>query len=91
MLSHLTGGSPYQQAYERGVKLIGATAHLVTEDLDAGPIVKQDVTHVSHRDTPAMMKQKGRIIERNVLVRAVRAYLDDRIIPYHNRCVVFGD
>ena len=87
----IAGGSPYHQAYQRGVKLIGATAHYVTEELDAGPIVEQDVKPVSHRDTPAMMKQKGRIIERNVLYRAVRAHLEDRVIPYHNRCVVFGD
>ena len=86
-----TGGSPYRQAYERGVKLIGATAHYVTEELDAGPIVEQDVKPVSHRDTPFIMKQKGRIIERNVLYRAVWAHLEDRVIPYHNRCVVFSD
>jgi formyltetrahydrofolate deformylase len=90
-LSIFAGGSPYHQAYRRGVKLIGATAHYVTQDLDDGPIIEQDVLHVSHRDTPALMRQKGRIIERNVLVKAVRAHLDDRVIPYQNRCVVFGD
>ena len=75
----------------RGVKLIGATAHYVTAELDAGPILEQDVKRVSHRDTPAMMRQKGRLLERHVLVRAVRAHLEDRVISYQNRCVVFGD
>ena len=63
----------------------------MTPDLDAGPIIEQDVLHVSHRDTVARMRQKGRIIERNVLMRAVRAHLEDRVISYQNRCVVFGD
>ena len=85
------GGSPYQQAYLRGCKLIGATAHYVTVDLDGGPILEQDVKPVSHRDTPHAMRQKGRLIERNVLVRAVRAHLDDRVISYQNKCVVFVD
>lgn len=90
-LPAFSGGSPYRRAAERGVKLIGATAHYVTEILDEGPIIAQDVLTVSHRDSADKMKQKGRIIERNVLVKAVKAHLDDRIIPYQNKCVVFGD
>jgi formyltetrahydrofolate deformylase len=85
------GGSPYHQAHKRGVKLIGATAHYATEDLDDGPIIEQAVMPVSHRDTPSDLKRKGRIIERDVLVHALQAHLDDRIITYHNKCVVFGD
>jgi formyltetrahydrofolate deformylase len=85
------GGSPYHQAHKRGVKLIGATAHYVTEDLDDGPIIEQAVIRVSHRDAPSDLRRKGRIIERDVLVHALQAHLDDRIITYHNKCVVFGD
>jgi formyltetrahydrofolate deformylase len=85
------GGKPYQQAWERGVKLIGATAHYATLDLDDGPIIEQDVIQVSHRDEVSDMLRKGRILERNVLLKALEAHLDDRVIVYKNRCVVFGD
>lgn len=85
------GGSPYHQAHERGVKLIGATAHYTTEDLDDGPIIEQDAIIVSHRDSVAKLMKKGRILERNVLIKAIEAHLDDRIIVHGNRCVVFGD
>jgi formyltetrahydrofolate deformylase len=85
------GGSPYYQAHKRGVKLIGATAHYVTEDLDDGPIIEQAVMPVTHRDTPSDLRRKGRIIERDVLVHALQAHLDDRVITYNNKCVVFGD
>jgi len=85
------GGQPYHQAHERGVKLVGATAHYVTKELDEGPIIEQDVIHVSHRDDPSDLIRKGRIVERNVLVNALQAHLEDRIIQYNNRCIVFGE
>lgn len=84
------GAKPYHQAWERGVKLIGATAHYVTADLDEGPIIAQDVTEVGHRDTPEQMVVKGRDIERLVLSTAVRAQAEDRIFLLANgRTVVF--
>jgi formyltetrahydrofolate deformylase len=83
------GGRPYHQAYERGVKLIGATAHYATTDLDEGPIIDQDVARVSHRDSVADLVRKGRDVERNVLARAVRAHLEHRVLVYENKTVVF--
>jgi formyltetrahydrofolate deformylase len=83
------GARPYHQAHERGVKLIGATAHYVTSDLDEGPIVEQDVERISHRDTPDDLIRKGRDIERRVLARAVRYHLDDRVLPNGSTTVVF--
>ncbi|MFS3136244.1 formyltetrahydrofolate deformylase [Gluconacetobacter sacchari] len=85
------GARPYHQAHARGVKLIGATAHYVTADLDEGPIIEQDVERVSHNDTPDDLVRKGRDIERRVLSRAVRCHLDDRVILNGNKTVVFGD
>lgn len=85
------GGKPYHAAHDRGVKLIGATAHYATLDLDEGPIIEQDVISVSHRDEVKDMLRKGRILERNVLLKALEAHLDDRVIVHRNRCVVFGD
>jgi len=83
------GGRPYHQAYGRGVKRIGATAHYATEDLDEGPIIEQDVVRVSHRDTPKMLVQKGRDVERTVLSRAVAWHLDGRVLVYDNKTIVF--
>ena len=83
------GGRPYHQAYERGVKLIGATAHYATANLDEGPIIEQDVIRCSHRDTVADLTRKGRDVEKLVLARAVRHHLDDRVIAYGNKTVVF--
>jgi formyltetrahydrofolate deformylase len=83
------GGRPYHQAYGRGVKRIGATAHYATLDLDEGPIIEQDVARVSHRDTPKDLVRKGRDIERVVLSRAVTWHLDSRVIVYDNKTVVF--
>lgn len=83
------GARPYHQAYARGVKIIGATAHYVTEDLDQGPIIDQDVVRVNHKDDPESLKQKGRNIERLVLANAVRLHIEDRIITYGNKTVVF--
>lgn len=85
------GAKPYHQAHERGVKLIGATAHYVTPDLDEGPIIEQDVERISHRDTPEDLVRKGRDIERRVLARAVRYHLEDRVIPNGRKTVVFTD
>lgn len=90
-LPAFSGGKAYHQANERGVKLIGATAHYASPELDEGPIMAQDVIQVSHRDEVHDFIRKGRILERNVLVHALQAHLDDRIIVYNNKCVVFGD
>ncbi|HVP30076.1 MAG TPA: formyltetrahydrofolate deformylase [Myxococcota bacterium] len=83
------GGKPYHQAHARGVKLIGATAHYATTDLDEGPIIEQDVMRVFHRDSVADLVRKGRDVEKTVLARAVRWHLEDRILVYGNRTVVF--
>lgn len=88
-LPAFSGARPYQAAFERGVKLIGATSHYVTEVLDDGPIIEQDVTRVSHRDQLADLVQKGRDLERVVLSRAVRWHLEHRILRYANKTVVF--
>ena len=85
------GARPYHQAHERGVKLIGATAHYVTSDLDEGPIIDQDVERISHRDTPDNLARKGRDIERRVLARAIRYHLEDRVILNGRKTVVFMD
>jgi formyltetrahydrofolate deformylase len=85
------GAKPYHQAHERGVKLIGATAHYVTSDLDEGPIIDQDVERISHRDTPDDLSRKGRDIERRVLARAMRHHLEDRVILNGRKTVVFMD
>lgn len=83
------GGKPYHQAWERGVKIIGATAHYVTKDLDEGPIIGQDVSRVSHRDTVDDLVRKGRDLEKLVLSRALRLHLSHRVIRHRNRTVVF--
>ncbi|MBV1700371.1 MAG: formyltetrahydrofolate deformylase [Hyphomicrobiales bacterium] len=85
------GAKPYHQAHERGVKLIGATAHLVTSDLDEGPIIDQDVERISHRDTPEGLVRKGRDIERRVLARALGHYLEDRVLLNGRKTVIFYD
>ena len=85
------GARPYHQAHEHGVKLIGATAHYVTGDLDEGPIIDQDVERISHRDTPEDLVRKGRDIERRVLARAIRYHLADRVILNGRKTVVFTD
>ncbi len=85
------GARPYHQAHERGVKVIGATAHYVTSDLDEGPIIDQDVERISHRDTPDDLVRKGRDIERRVLARAIRYHLEDRVILNNRKTVVFVD
>lgn len=84
------GARPYHQAYERGVKLIGATAHFVTSDLDEGPIIEQQVVRVNHVATPEDLAEVGRDIERGVLSRAVRLFAEDRVFLNRQRTVVFG-
>lgn len=84
------GAKPYHQAHRRGVKLIGATAHYVTSDLDEGPIIEQDVERISHADTPEDLVRKGRDIERRVLARAVRYHLEDRVLLNGGKTVVFA-
>jgi formyltetrahydrofolate deformylase len=88
-LPAFVGADPYRRAHERGVKLIGATAHYVTADLDAGPIISQDVTRVDHRDEVDDMIRIGRDTERLVLARAVIAHLDDRVLVDGDRTIVF--
>lgn len=85
------GAKPYHQAFERGVKMIGATAHYVTADLDEGPIIHQDVEAISHHDTPDDLVRKGRDIERRVLARAVHYHLQDRVLLNGSKTVVFVD
>jgi formyltetrahydrofolate deformylase len=89
-LPAFVGAKPYHQAQARGVKVIGATAHYVTSDLDQGPIIEQDVCRVSHRDDVEALVQKGRELERQVLTRAVRAHLHRRVLVSGNRTIVFG-
>jgi formyltetrahydrofolate deformylase len=85
------GAKPYHQAHERGVKIIGATAHYVTPDLDEGPIIAQDVERISHADTPDDLIRKGREIESRVLARAVYCHLEERVLLNENKTVVFQD
>jgi formyltetrahydrofolate deformylase len=88
-LPAFAGPEPYDRAHDRGVKLIGATAHYATEDLDAGPIIEQDVRRVSHQADPAMLEMIGRDIERTVFARAVHWHLEDRVLVHENRTIVF--
>lgn len=84
------GANPYRQAHDRGVKIIGATAHYVTDELDEGPILDQEVSRVTHRDSVAELTRKGRDLETIVLARAVRAHLEHRVLVYGRKTVVFG-
>jgi len=88
-LPAFAGADPYRRAYDRGVKLIGATAHYATEALDAGPIIEQDVQRVSHGYTLEDLVRVGRDLERLVLARAVRSHLDDRVLVHEGRTIVF--
>ncbi len=89
-LPAFVGANPYRQAHERGVKIIGATAHYVTAELDEGPIIDQDVAHITHRDGVVELTRKGRDLEVTVLARALRAQLEHRVLPWGNRTVVFA-
>lgn len=88
-LPAFVGARPYERAYGRGVKLIGATSHYVTNDLDEGPIIEQDIARVDHRDDVDTLKKIGRKVERSVLARAVKWHLEDRIIVHQNKTIVF--
>jgi formyltetrahydrofolate deformylase len=89
-LPAFAGADPYRQAYDRGVKIVGATAHYVTAELDAGPIIDQDVARVSHRDSVEDLRALGRDLERRVLFRAVRWHCEDRILVHGNKTIVFA-
>jgi formyltetrahydrofolate deformylase len=89
-LPAFVGAKPYHRAHERGVKLIGATAHYATVDLDQGPIIEQDVVRVTHRDDVPELVRKGRDLEMLVLARAVHHHLEDRVLVYGNKTVVFS-
>ncbi len=88
-LPAFAGAGPYRQARERGVKLIGATAHYATQDLDEGPIIEQDVVRVSHRDSAEALELRGADVERTVLARAVQWHCEDRVVRHGDRTVVF--
>jgi formyltetrahydrofolate deformylase len=88
-LPAFAGSNPYKQAFERGVKIVGATSHYVTGDLDEGPIIEQDIIRISHKDTLDDLIRKGRDLERLVLARAVRLHLEDRVLVYGRKTVVF--
>ncbi|MGJ8652191.1 MAG: formyltetrahydrofolate deformylase [Opitutaceae bacterium] len=88
-LPAFAGGKPYHQAHARGVKLIGATAHYATADLDEGPIIHQDVTRINHRNSVPELVRKGRDLEKSVFAQAIRLHLDNRILVYNNKTVVF--
>jgi formyltetrahydrofolate deformylase len=83
------GGNPYKQAYERGVKIIGATSHFVTKDIDEGPIIEQDIIRISHRDTVSDLVRKGRDLERMVLARAMHYFAEDRILMQGKKTIIF--
>ena len=89
-LPAFAGAKPYHAAYERGVKIIGATSHYVTEDLDAGPIIEQDVTRISHTDSIKKLIRKGQDLEKIVLSRAIDAHLQRKLLVYKNKTIVFS-
>lgn len=84
------GAKPYHQAYQRGVKIIGATSHYVTSELDAGPIIEQDVVRITHKDTPETLVLKGKDLEKIVLSRAVKKHIERKILTYHNKTIIFS-
>lgn len=88
-LPAFAGSRPYHQAHQRGVKVVGATAHYVTADLDAGPIIAQNTVHIDHRDTVGDLVRKGRDLERTVLAEAVRLHVEDKILVHQNKTIVF--
>lgn len=89
-LPAFAGAKPYHQAWERGVKIIGATSHYVTADLDAGPIIEQDVVRITHKDTPEELVNKGKDLEKIVLSRAVQKHIERKILAYENKTVIFS-
>lgn len=89
-LPAFVGAKPYHQAWERGVKIIGATSHYVTAELDAGPIIEQDVTRISHKDTPESLVLKGKDLEKIILSRAVSKHIERKILTYNNKTIIFS-
>lgn len=89
-LPAFVGAKPYHQAWKRGVKIIGATSHYVTTELDAGPIIEQDVVRITHKDTPESLVLKGRDLEKIVLSRAVTKHIERKILTYHNKTIIFS-
>lgn len=89
-LPAFVGAKPYHQAYERGVKIIGATSHYVTAELDAGPIIEQDVVRITHKDTPSTLVLKGKDLEKIVLSRAVKKHIDHKVLTYKNKTIIFS-
>ena len=89
-LPAFVGAKPYHQAWERGVKIIGATSHYVTADLDAGPIIEQDVARITHKDTPESLILKGKDMEKIVLSRAVTKHIERKILTYKNKTLIFS-
>ena len=89
-LPAFVGAKPYHQAWERGVKIIGATSHYVTAELDAGPIIEQDVTRITHKDTPESLVLKGKDLEKIVLSRAVSKHIARKILTYNNKTIIFS-
>ena len=89
-LPAFVGAKPYHQAWERGVKIIGATSHYVTAELDAGPIIEQDVARISHKDTPVTLANKGKDLEKIVLSRAVTKHIERKILTYKNKTIIFS-
>ena len=89
-LPAFVGAKPYHQAWERGVKIIGATSHYVTAELDAGPIIEQDVTRITHKDTPESLVLKGKDLKKIVLSRAVTKHIQRKILTYHNKTIIFS-
>jgi len=89
-LPAFVGANPYKQAFDRGVKIIGATSHYVTEELDAGPIIEQDVVRITHKDTPDSLKLKGRDLEKIVLSRAVTKHIERKVLTYKNKTIIFS-
>jgi formyltetrahydrofolate deformylase len=89
-LPAFVGAKPYHQAWERGVKIIGATSHYVTAELDAGPIIEQDVTRITHKDTPESLVLKGKDLEKIVLSRAVTKHIERKILTYKNKTIIFS-
>ncbi len=83
------GGNPYKQAFERGVKIIGATSHYATENLDEGPIIEQDIIRISHKDSTGDLRRKGRDLERLVLARALHHHVEDRILVRGKKTIIF--
>jgi formyltetrahydrofolate deformylase len=89
-LPAFVGAKPYHAAFERGVKLIGATSHYVTTELDAGPIIEQDIARVSHKDTVETLIRKGKDLEKIVLSRAVEKHIDRKILVFENKTIIFN-